>query len=45
MHGYEAQRTRCGCRKCHGRHTLMFWTIVTLLLIIIVMLMKQSKML
>ena len=36
-------KTRCGCRKCYGRHTLMFWTIVTLLLIIIVMLMRQNK--
>ena len=44
QNGYEPRRTRCGCRMCHGRHMLMFWTIVALLLVIVVMLMRQCKM-
>lgn len=34
---------KCGCRMCHRKHTMMFWTIVALLVIIIVLLAKQTR--
>lgn len=42
--GWRKGGLSCGCMKCRRKHSMMFWTIVGLLLVIIMLLMKQMRM-
>lgn len=39
-HAGRGGQDKCVCRVCRGKHMLMFWTIVALLLVILALLVR-----